>query len=726
MELVQSLEQAINARPLDKLGIHKTAKGWLIRTWQPGAVTVHVYRSKSNRLLGVCTCINSCGLFELEIHQKKFPGLYCLSVAFKNQKNPKSSPKIVDPFQFKQPADTSLWSDNIYAMQGTQVQDCQQYLTMGAQLQTQVVDNLTVSGVLFSLFAPNARSVSVIGDFNQWDGRKHPLQANNDGVWRLFIPALSPGQKYKFEIKDQEGHLLPHKSDPYAFFNEQFPSFASVITDHESYQWQDQEWCEKPYQNPCSQPLNIYEVHAGSFNDQCSNWQELGDQLIPYVKEMGFTHIELLPVTDFPFDGSWGYQPLSMFAPNSRLGSVDDFKAFIDRCHRQDIGIIIDWVAAHFPGDDHGLKQFDGSSLFEYSDHQKAWHPDWKSWVYDYGKKSVCDFLISSALFWLDRFHIDGIRVDAVASMIYLDYSREDGQWQPNVEGSNVNLEAVNFLKNLNKLMYLHFPKTLSIAEESTAYKDVTKPIDHQGLGFGFKWNMGWMHDNLNFFNQDTLYRQYHYQQLCFSYDYAFNENFILPLSHDEVVHGKGAIISKMPGDEWQQTANVKALFALQMASPGKKLNFMGNEIAQTSEWNYKHQVDWHLLDHDRHCAVQALQKKLNHLYTSQSAFFETDHESKGFTWLQRDDSKNSVIAFSRQNINNDQSIIVVSNLSPFPLQGYGLSVIKDGNYEVILNTDSKFYWGSNFDMGTRFNSIESKISINLPPLATIYLKHNN
>lgn len=570
------------------------------------------------------------------------------------------------------------------------------------QLVTLNRGNSSISGVRFLVFAPNASAVSVVGHFNAWDGRRHPMQRLDDGLWGLFIPELEEGTLYKFELKDSAGEGLPHKADPWGYSSEQYPSFASKVFDQAKYDWQDSAWQNRPVTAKHQQALSFYELHAGSWRKNAQgeflDYRELADELIPYLSDMGYTHVELMPVSEHPFYGSWGYQPIGLFAPTSRFGSPDDFKYFVDQCHQANIGVVLDWVPAHFPSDDHGLANFDGTSLFNDPDPRRGWHQDWKSYIYDYGRDHVRRFLVSNALFWFEHYHIDGLRVDAVASMLYLDYSREHDQWIPNHEGGNVNFDAVSLLRWVNEEVYRHYPNAMTIAEESTAFPGVTKPTDMGGLGFGFKWNMGWMHDSLSYIQEEPIHRSYHHNTITFPMVYAFSENYVLSLSHDEVVYGKGSMLDKMPGDEWQKTANLRAYMGYMYGQPGKKLNFMGAEIAQSAEWNHDGQLEWHWLEYPRHSGMQALVKDLNGLYTSEPAMYEQDCDPAGFEWRVQDDADNSILAHERIALNGDK-VLVVSNFTPVPRQGYTLGVPVEGVYELLLNTDDNKYWGSGADV---------------------------
>jgi 1,4-alpha-glucan branching enzyme len=608
------------------------------------------------------------------------------------------------------------------------------YEKLGAHLRT--VEG--VAGVHFAVWAPSARRVSVVGDFNRWDGRVHPMRfRGSSGIWELFIPELGEGAVYKYEILGAHGQVLPLKADPYAFASELRPNTGSVVARIDKHQWKDAEWLEhRARNNWLESPISVYEVHLGSWRrvpeggNRWLTYRELGDQLVPYVKGMGYTHIELLPIMEHPYDGSWGYQTLGYFAATSRFGSPTEFMEFVDRCHQAGIGVLLDWTPAHFPRDAHGLAFFDGSHLYEHADPRQGTHPDWGTLVYNYGRNEVQNYLISNALFWLDRFHIDGLRVDAVASMLYLDYSRKEGEWIPNRYGGRENLEAIDFIKRMNEVTNLRFPGILTIAEESTAWPSVSRPTYLGGLGFSLKWNMGWMNDTLHYFSKDPVYRRYEHNKLTFSFLYAFSENFMLPFSHDEVVHGKSSLLQKMPGDSWQQFANLRLLFAYQYAHPGKKLLFMGQEFAQRHEWSEAHSIEWHLLQYGSHQGVQRLVMDLNKLLATEPALHKVDFDWQGFEWLDANDSDNSVFSFIRRGKNPDDMIVAVLNATPVVRYGYRIGVPRPGHYEEILNTDASVYGGSNVGnlggmnagehawMGRRYS-----LALTLPPLAAVFLK---
>ena len=608
------------------------------------------------------------------------------------------------------------------------------YEKLGAHLMTLE----GVRGVHFAVWAPSARRVSIVGDFNRWDGRVHPMRARgSSGIWEIFIPELKEGTIYKFEIVGPDGNILPLKADPYAFRSELRPNTGSVVASLDTHHWNDAAWLsERSGKNWFQSPVSIYEVHLGSWrrvpedHDRWLSYRELGDQLIPYVKELGYTHIELLPVMEHPYDGSWGYQTLGYFAATSRFGSPAAFMEFVDRCHQAGIGVILDWTPAHFPRDAHGLAQFDGTHLYEHADPRQGAHPDWGTLVYNYGRNEVQNYLISNALFWLDKYHIDGLRVDAVASMLYLDYSRKPGEWIPNQYGGRENLHAIEFIKRMNEVVYGKFPGVLTIAEESTAWPAVSRPTYLGGLGFSFKWNMGWMNDTLKYFSHDPVHRKYEHNKLTFSLLYAFTENFVLPFSHDEVVHGKNSLLHKMPGDMWQQFANLRLLYAYHYAHPAKKLLFMGQELAQRHEWSEARSLDWDLLQWDSHGGIQQLIRDLNHLYSSEPALHEVDFDWHGFEWIDANDADNSVLSFLRRGKNPEELILVVLNATPVVRAGYRLGVPQPGYYREILNTDASIYGGSNAGNAGGQDASDQpaqgrphSLVLTLPPLAAIFLK---
>ncbi len=594
-----------------------------------------------------------------------------------------------------------------------------------------------IRGVHFAVWAPNAKRVSVVGDFNNWDGRRHQMRVLGlSGVWEIFIPGLEKGDLYKFEIKSKANNIFL-KADPYALYFEVRPKSASIVYDINEYKWDDDKWIElRSKKNWLETPISVYEVHLSSWmrmpeeENRFLTYKELSDKLIPYVKEMGYTHIELLPVTEHPLDASWGYQTIGYFAPTSRHGTPSDFMYFVDKCHQNDIGVILDWVPAHFPKDAHGLGYFDGTCLYEHEDPRKGEHRDWGTLIFNYGRNEVRNFLISNALFWLEKYHIDGLRVDAVASMIYLDYSRKEGEWIPNIFGGNENLEAIDFLKKFNEIVHEYHPGVLTIAEESTAWTGVSRPTHLGGLGFSLKWNMGWMHDMLEYFSTDPVHRKYHHNNLTFSLLYAFTENFMLVLSHDEVVHGKSSILNKMPGDMWQKFANLRLLHGFMHGHPGKKLLFMGGEFGQWDEWDHEHSIDWHLLEYEPHQKLQRYVKDLNSLYKSEPSFYEIDFNYWGFEWIDFRDTEQSIISFIRKAKDSDDFLVVVCNFTPVPRSNYRIGVPKPGFYRELLNSDSSEYWGGNignsggvFAEEIKWHARQYSINITLPPLAIVIFK---
>jgi 1,4-alpha-glucan branching enzyme len=592
------------------------------------------------------------------------------------------------------------------------------------------------TGVYFAVWAPNAKRVSVIGDFNGWSNTEHQLNVRWDssGIWEGFIPGLKHGTVYKYAIESNQGQYL-EKGDPYARYWEEPPRTASMVWE-KNYRWADKTWLSKRADsNGLNRPQSVYEVHMGSWKrkgdgTEFLSYRDMAKEMVAYVVDMGFTHVEFMPVMEHPFYGSWGYQLHGYFAPTSRFGTPEDFKFLVNAFHKAGIGVILDWVPSHFPGDAHGLYQFDGSSLYEHADPRQGFHPDWNSYIFNYGRSEVRSFLLSNALFWLREYHIDGLRVDAVASMLYLDYSREAGEWIPNKDGGRENLEAISLMQELNSAAYGEFPDIMMVAEESTAWPNVSRPTYIGGLGFGEKWMMGWMNDTLRYFQQDPFFRQYHHNEISFSLTYAFTENFMLPLSHDEVVHGKGALIERMPGDEWQRFANLRLLFGYMFTHPGTKLLFMGGEFGQTSEWKHEESLQWHLLDHKPHQGVQKLMKALNNLYTSEPALYEESFSALGFEWIDHSDNKNCVLAYIRKGKKANDFVIVVCNFTPQAIDGYRIGVPAKGSYKELLNSDAEAFYGSGFTNpkplktnGKESHGYEQSILINLPPLGVSILK---
>jgi 1,4-alpha-glucan branching enzyme len=596
-----------------------------------------------------------------------------------------------------------------------------------------------VRGVQFAVWAPNALRVSVVGDFNTWDGRVYPMRSRGScGVWEIFLPEIGEGEVYKFEVRSRLGPTPFMKADPYAFHAELRPCSGSIVASLDSHRWNDSAWMEsRRNRNWLAEPVSFYEVHAASWRrkdgHQWLSYRELAEQLIPYVKQMGFTHIELLPIMEHPFDGSWGYQTVGYFAATSRFGSPDDFMYFVDRCHQEGLGVVLDWTPAHFPNDSHGLAQFDGSHLYEHADPRMGQHPDWGTAVFNYGRTEVQNFLVANALFWLDKYHLDGLRVDAVASMLYLDYSRQAGEWIPNEFGGRENLAAIALIKRMNEAVHARYPGTLTIAEESTSWPAVSRPTYVGGLGFSLKWNMGWMHDTLDYFSKDPIHRRFHHGGLTFSMLYAFTENFVLPFSHDEVVHGKGSLINKMPGDLWQQFANLRLLYSYMYAHPGKKLLFMGAELGQRSEWNHDTALEWELLQFPQHRGIQRLLSDLNALLRREPALHQQDFDWQGFEWLDCNDADNSILTFIRRAANPADFLVVAVNFTPVVRESYRVGVPEPGYYAELFNSDAEEYSGSGQgNLGgvsaepTPWGGRPFSLNLRLPPLAALILKKRN
>ncbi|MFT0633677.1 1,4-alpha-glucan branching protein GlgB [Pseudomonas sihuiensis] len=712
---VQRLQRAEDGDPFSFLGPHAQGDETLVRVWLPGADAVELLASDGSPM-GRMHCSDPQGLFELQLPQAQ---RYRLRIHW-----PGSVQEMDDPYAFGPLlGDTDLY---LFA-EGNHRQ-------LWRCLGSAPVEHEGVPGVRFAVWAPNARRVSVVGDFNSWDGRRHPMRLRYPaGVWELFIPRLQPGECYKYEILGPHG-VLPLRADPMAQATETPPATASRVPQDEAFAWQDQQWMSEREQRHASQaPLAIYELHAGSWqwhNDHAPDWDELAERLIPYVQDLGFTHIELMPIMEHPFGGSWGYQPLSMFAPTSRFGSPQRFAAFVDRCHRAGIGVILDWVPGHFPNDAHGLAEFDGTALYEYAHPFEGFHPDWNTCIYNLGRTEVHGFMLASALYWLREYHVDGLRVDAVASMLYRDYSREAGQWIPNRHGGRENLEAIEFLQHLNEVVRSEVPGALMIAEESTAWPGVSRPVQQGGLGFSHKWNMGWMNDSLSYIQQDPMYRLHHHHQITFGLHYAFSERFILPISHDEVVHGKRSLLGRMPGDRWQQFANLRLFLALMWSHPGKKLLFMGCEFGQWREWDHDQQLDWYLLQYPEHAAAQALVRELNRLYREEPALHRLDDQDSGFQWLVGDDARNSVFAWLRKGGEGSAPLLVVHNFTPQVLDGYRVGVPHAGRWQVLLNTDDRCWSGSGAGSEGELHSEQmtahgqsDSLNVQLPPLGTLILR---
>lgn len=727
--------------PFEILGPHPSQdgkSGWVVRVYWPKADAISVV-CPGQRQEYPMQSVHDPHFFECEV---PIPGAlnYQLRVKEGNHEQ-----VLYDPYAFKSPRVTE-YDQHLFA-EGNHHRI---YEKLGAHFTT--IDG--VEGVYFALWAPNARNVSLLGDFNAWDGRQHQMRKGPSGIWELFIPELSFGEHYKYEVKNHEGHIY-EKSDPYGFQQEVRPKTASIVTDLNSYSWSDESWMEQRRNaDALAQPISIYEVHLGSWMHASSDepsqleeghplppvivselkpgarfltYRELADRLIPYVKDLGFTHIELLPVAEHPFDGSWGYQVTGYYACTSRYGTPEDFMYFVDQCHEQGIGVIVDWVPGHFPKDGHGLAFFDGTHLYEHADPRKGEHKEWGTLVFNYSRKEVKNFLIANALFWFDKYHIDGIRVDAVASMLYLNYCRKDGEWVANEYGGAENIEAADFLRHLNDVLFSYYPGILSIAEESTSWPMVSWPTYVGGLGFNLKWNMGWMHDMLDYFNMDPWFRQFHQNNVTFSIMYAFSENFMLALSHDEIVHGKSNMLGKMPGDEWQKFANLRCLYTFMFTHPGKKTLFMSMEFGQWSEWNVWGDLDWQLLQYDSHQNLKKFVTDLNHLYRELPALFTNDFSYDGFEWVDCNDNRHSVISFVRRAKDSDEFVLTVCNLTPQPHSHYRVGVPESGYYVERFNSDGRQYGGSNMgNLGGKwtdewaFHNRPYSLDLCLPPLATL------
>jgi 1,4-alpha-glucan branching enzyme len=714
----RALSAGLVGDPFAVLGPHHTDGGTIVRTYVPGALSVQVLKSDGS-VLADATAVDPPGLFAAFIADK---GRYCWRVQWPGGVTQDTE----DPYSFG----LLLGEVDIYLFAEGQ------HFEIGRVFGAHRMSIDGVDGVRFAVWAPNARRVSVVGDFNGWDGRRHAMRKRVEaGVWEIFIPRLTPGTVYKYEILGPHG-LLPLKADPVALQAEVPPATASVVSDPAAFEWHDQAWLDMRAEQAlyAHAPMSIYEVHAGSWrrtaDGRSLTWDELTEQLIPYVRELNFTHIEFLPVMSHPFGGSWGYQPLGQFAPQPTLGEPAGLARFIDRCHEAGIGVILDWVPAHFPTDPHGLAHFDGTPLYEHADPREGFHQDWNTLIYNLGRREVHSFLIASALHWLERYHVDALRVDAVASMLYRDYSRRPGEWVPNRYGGRENLESIDFLRNLNDTVARRCPGAMTIAEESTAWPGVTRATQAGGLGFPYKWNMGWMHDTLRYMEQDPIHRAYAHDALTFGLVYAFSERFVLPLSHDEVVHGKRSLIARMPGDRWQRFANLRAYFGFMWAHPGKKLLFMGGELAQEREWNHDTQLDWPALEDPLHRGMQRLVSDLNRAYVQQPALHALDADSTGFHWIIGDDRANSIFAFYRSGFEGTPPVIAISNFTPVPRTKYQIGAPRRGRWAEIFNSDAAIYGGSNLGNGGSVVAIEKRshgqpfsIELNVPPLATVLLR---
>ena len=719
-DAVEAIVKGQHADPFAVLGLQEVGDVCVLRTFIPHATHVSAFAA-DGQPLGELTERHPDGFFEGKVDIKnRQPVRYRAS-------NAGGEWDVWDPYSFG-PVLGPM--DDYYINEGT-------HLRMFDKLGAHAIDFEGVAGVHFAVWAPNARRVSVVGAFNDWDGRRHPMRNRFEtGIWEVFIPGLGPGTVYKYEIVGQDGKLRPLKADPFAQQSELRPKTASIVADPAPFAWTDQKYLEARGKKDWRRnPISIYEVHLGSWRKRADgnfmSYEQLAEQLIPYAKDMGFTHLELLPISEHPFDPSWGYQPTGLYSPTARYGDPKGFKSFIDQAHKAGLGIILDWVPAHFPTDEHGLARFDGTALYEHADPRQGFHPDWNTAIYNFGRKEVAAYLVNNALYWFERFHVDGLRVDAVASMLYLDYSRQPGQWVPNQFGGNHNLEAVEFLKRVNQEVYRLHPGALMIAEESTAWAGVSAPVFSGGLGFGFKWNMGFMNDSLRYMARNPIHRRYHHNDLTFAALYNYSENYVLPLSHDEVVHGKGSLISKMSGDDWQQFATLRAYYAYMWGWPGKKLLFMGQEFAQREEWNEAKGLDWWLLDAGMHEGVRRLIIDLNGAYRELAALYGRDNEPEGFDWLVGNDHTNSVFAWVRRS-NGANPVVVVSNMTPVPRENYRVPMPREGKWSERINTDAGWYGGSN--SGNQGKVLAHKAEgawmpayadLYLPPLATLFLKYD-
>ena len=714
-QLVRQLQTATLRDPFAFLGLHEEGKNFVVRAFVPWAEKLILLDAADGKEVTP---------FERVTHEGLFAGK--LKSALRYRLRALIQDRIVDfedPYRFG----PVLGEIDLYLLgEGTHRRAFEK---LGAN--PMKLDG--VEGVGFSVWAPNASAVSVVGSFNDWDGRRHPMRLHpGAGVWDLFVPELPPGEPYKFQLHGPDGALLPLKADPVARQAEHPPRTASVVASLPAHQWRDAQWMKnRADRNIREAPISIYEVHLGSWrrhdDGRMLSYRELAEQLVPYVADLGFTHIETLPISEYPFDGSWGYQPIGLFAPTSRFGTPDDFRYFIDACHAAGLGVWLDWVPGHFPTDQHGLGLFDGTHLYEHADPRQGFHQDWNTLIFNYGRREVVNYLIVNALSWLENFHIDGLRVDAVASMLYLDYSRKQGEWVPNRFGGRENLEAVDFLRRFNELVFEAAPGATTAAEESTAWPQVSAPTYLGGLGFGFKWNMGWMHDTLQYMSLDPIHRKYHHNELTFGLLYGFSENFILPLSHDEVVHGKRSLLGKMPGDTWQRFANLRAYYGFMWTHPGKKLLFMGGEFGQEREWNHDRGLDWQLMGDPMHAGLHRLIRDLNRLYRDEPALHRLDAMPEGFAWVDATDSDQSTLSYLRFDANRRHMVLVLCNFTPIVRHGYRLGVPRAGRWAEILNTDAAIYGGSNVgnDGGAATEPVPwhgqpQSLSLTIPPLATL------
>ena len=720
----QSLQTGVHGDPFSVLGLHEWEGNMVVRAFLPGAWGADVVDPDTGEvLLPMVRNEDAPDLFTAVKEGTTERFAYKLRITKGNHVWTED-----DPYHFG-PVIGEL--DEYYLNEGT-------HRSIWKVLGAHVMNHGGVDGTHFAVWAPNARRASVVGNFNNWDGRRHIMrQRGATGVWEIFIPGIGEGEAYKYELLNRQGQLLPLKSDPVGFGAEHPPRTASIVRKLDGHEWHDADWMQKRGDlNQIDKPISIYEVHLGSWQrvqeegNRPLSYHELAERLIPYVKDMGFTHIELMPISEYPFDGSWGYQPIGLFAPTIRHGTLEEFRDFVEACHANDIGVLIDWVPGHFPEDVHGLGRFDGTALYEHEDRREGFHPDWNTLVYNFGRREVANFMTANALYWLKEYHIDGLRVDAVASMLYRDYSRKAGEWVPNKDGGRENYEAIDFLRNTNVMAYGEAEGCMTVAEESTAFPGVSAPVNHGGLGFGYKWNMGWMNDTLRYMSQDPIHRQYHHHDMTFGMHYAFSENFILPLSHDEVVHGKGSLLHRMPGYPADKFANLRAYFGFMWAHPGKKLLFMGGEFAQGEEWNHDQSLDWHLLQHDFQRGVQSLVRDLNRTYRDIPALHQLDTKPAGFEWIESNAHQDSIFAWMRYGEKGSAPVLVVCNFTPVERSEYRLGVPMAGRWNEILNTDSNLYaGGGRGNLGAAVteeipsHGRDVSLSLTLPPLSTIYFQ---
>ena len=720
----KKLIEGQHSNPFSVLGLHEVGDALVLRVFFPEADRIAVLDQTSREEITTLTASpDNSGVFAGLIPGRNTRFDYRLKVSTGAE-----SRVVDDPYRFG-PVLGEL--DEHLIAEGA-------HRRLWEVLGAHIMNHEGVAGTHFAVWAPNARRVSVVGNFNGWDGRQHIMRSRGQtGVWEIFLPGIGEGEPYKYDLLDENGQQLPQKADPFAFGAEHPPKTASVIRQLSGHHWADKGWMSKrEAHQKTDQPISIYEVHLGSWRRVATegnrplSYHELATQLVDYVKEMGFTHIELMPISEFPFDGSWGYQPVGLFAPTIRHGTLEEFRGFVDACHGSGIGLILDWVPGHFPEDEHGLGRFDGTPLYEHADRKEGFHPDWNTLVYNFGRREVCNFLTSNASYWLQEHHIDGLRVDAVASMLYRDYSRKEGEWVPNIHGGRENLEAISFLQEMNTTPYGNVPGIMTIAEESTAFPGVSAPADKGGLGFGFKWNMGWMNDTLSYMQEDPIHRKYHHSKMTFGLHYAFSENFILPLSHDEVVHGKGSILTKMPGTDPEKFANLRAYYGFMWGHPGKKLLFMGNEFAHRTEWNHDGSLDWHLLDHPAHKGTQSLIRDLNALYASAPALHRLDCKAEGFRWVEENAGGESILAWVRHGLDSEPPILVVSNFTPVERQNRRIGVPFAGFWAERLNTDSAYYGGSGIgNLGGKASEAVAasgcahSVNVTLPPLSTLFFE---